>query len=189
MILNRLRARLGRAARRFGREDGNASVEFVVVFPVLFYMLICAAESGYMLARSVMLDRALDLTVRSLRLGLLPGVQHAQLKALICADPALKNTGLMRNCEQIMMLELRPVDTDTFQPLNNSPTCVDRNPGAIQPVTDFRLGAENELMLVRACAVVNPIFPLTGVGFHLPKDSTGGYQLVSMSAFVNEPRR
>lgn len=188
MIARTLRARLGRTLARFRKEDGNASVEFVVVFPVLFYMLICAAESGYMLARSVMLDRALDLTVRSLRLGLLPGIQHDQLKGMICADAALKKTGLMQNCETVLKLELRPIDTDSFEPLNNSPTCVDRNPGAIQPVTDFRLGAKNELMLVRACAVVDPIFPLTGVGFHLPKDSSGGYQLVAMSAFVNEPR-
>lgn len=188
MTAGGVRARLSRAFGRFRREDGNASVEFVVVFPVLFYMLICAVESGYMLARSVMLDRALDLTVRTLRLGLLPGIQHEQLKGLICDDAALKNTGLMRQCESILKLELRPIDTASFQPLNNSPTCVDRNPGAIQPVTEFRLGAENELMLVRACAVVDPIFPLTGVGFHLPKDSSGGFQLVAMSAFVNEPR-
>lgn len=188
MILRSTISRLGQALRRFRREDGNASVEFVVVFPVLFYLLICSAESGYMLVRSVMLDRALDMKMRSLRLGAYPGIQHAQLKALICDDPALKNTNLMRNCEDIMKLELRPIDTTTFQPLNNSPTCVDRNPGAIQPVTEFRIGTSNELMLVRACAVVNPIFPLTGVGFHLPKDSSGGFQLVSMSAFVNEPR-
>lgn len=188
MTASSVRDRLRRALARFRKEDGNASVEFVVVFPVLFLMLVNAAESGYMLARSVMLDRALDMTIRSLRLGLLPGIQHDQLKGMICDDAALKNTSLLYDCRNILKLELRPIDTVTFEPLNNSPTCVDRNPGAIQPVNEFRLGAKNELMLVRACAVVDPIFPLTGVGFHLPKDSSGGYQLVAMSAFVNEPR-
>lgn len=188
MRLSAITSALGRWARRFRAEDGNASVEFVVVFPVLFLMLVNAAESGYMLARSVMLDRALDLTVRTLRIGTFPSITHDQLKGLICNDAGLKGTNMMLNCEEILKIELRPIDTDTFEPLNNSPTCVDRDPGAVQPVTDFTPGQKNELMLVRACAVVDPIFPLTGVGFHLPKDSTGGFQLVAMSAFVNEPR-
>jgi glycosyltransferase involved in cell wall biosynthesis len=33
----------------------------------------------------------------------------------------------------------------------------------------------------------DPIFPMTGLGFHLPKDNTGAYALVSATAFVNEP--
>ncbi|MCU0911291.1 MAG: pilus assembly protein [Rhodobacteraceae bacterium] len=188
MSIRRLTSAFGRWARRFRAEDGNASVEFVVVFPVLFLMLVNAAESGYMLARSVMLDRALDITVRTLRIGTFPSITHDQLKGLICNEEGLKGTNMMVNCDSVLKVELRPIDTDTFQPLNNSPTCVDRGPGAVQPVADFFPGQKNELMLVRACAVVDPIFPLTGVGFYLPKDSSGGFQLVAMSAFVNEPR-
>ena len=43
-------------------------------------------------------------------------------------------------------------------------------------------------MLVRACAVFDPYFPTSAWGLQLPLDASGGYQLVAMSAFVNEPR-
>ncbi len=177
--------RLGR--RLFRRQDGTASVEFVIVFPVLFYVLICTVESGYMLTRSVMLERSVDIVVRSLRLGQLPGIQHDQLKALICSQAELANTNLIQHCETVLKVELRPVNTATYEPLNTSPSCVDIK-NNIDPPTAYNVGAKNDLMLVRACAVVGPIFPLTGVGFYLPKDAAGGYQLVAMSAFVNEPK-
>lgn len=187
MIANGILSRLRRAGRRFRREEGNASVEFVVVFPILFYFLICAAETGYMLARAVMLDRSVDITVRGLRLGQYPGLTHDKLKELICENPALTKTGLMRNCDEVLKLELLPIDTATFTLPPESPTCVDRAAG-INPPTTFDLGIKNQIMFVRACAVVDPIFPLTGVGFQMPKDASGGFQLVAMSAFVNEPR-
>ncbi len=49
-------------------------------------------------------------------------------------------------------------------------------------------GTSNEMMLIRACVMLDPIFPTTGMGFHLPMDGTGAYALVSSTAFVNEPR-
>ena len=42
-------------------------------------------------------------------------------------------------------------------------------------------------MLIRACAIVDPMFPMTGLGLSLTKDETGGVQLVTVSAFVAEP--
>ena len=42
-------------------------------------------------------------------------------------------------------------------------------------------------MLVRACAIFDPIFPITGMGLNLPLDASGAYQLAASSAFVNEP--
>jgi hypothetical protein len=58
----------------------------------------------------------------------------------------------------------------------------------IEPVVTFNTGGSQQLMLVRACMLVEPFFPSTGIALQLPTDSDGGYGLISMSAFANEPR-
>ena len=57
----------------------------------------------------------------------------------------------------------------------------------VQPVLEFTSGMDHDVMLVRACAVFDPMFPTTGLGLRLPKDETGAYSLVASSAFVVEP--
>ena len=42
-------------------------------------------------------------------------------------------------------------------------------------------------MIVRACAVFEPLFPTTGLGLRMPRVNSSDYAIVSMSAFVNEP--
>ena len=43
-------------------------------------------------------------------------------------------------------------------------------------------------MLLRACYKFKPVFPTTGLGGQLTKDSEGFTAIVSTSAFVQEPR-
>jgi hypothetical protein len=124
--------------------------------------------------------------VRDLRLGIWtpvdPNNAGNELRARIC-----NNAGLIPNCTKALMVELRPISKATWQPLSSGPTCVDRTkPVNANPLPQF--GAGNEMMLIRICSKFDPIFPLTGAGFHLPKDGTGAYGLVSSTAFVNEPR-
>lgn len=173
-------ARLRTAARRLaGQEDGTATIEFVLFVPVFLTVFMSAFESGLLMTRQAMLERAMDVSIRDLRLGWRP--THDELKARICAVATV-----FPNCLNAVMLELRPVDTTTWSPLNTNVTCVERN-APVQPLTTFVQGVPNEMMLVRACAVFDPIFPLTGMGLHLPLDVSGGYQLAASSAFVNEP--
>jgi hypothetical protein len=65
--------------------------------------------------------------------------------------------------------------------------CADRDE-PIQLLDPLDTGADNEMMLIRACAVFDPIFPMTGLGLKLKKDEFGGgYAIIARSAFVNEP--
>lgn len=170
------------AWQKFRRSDaGTATVEFVIVFPAILIIFLSAFEAGFLMIRQVMLERAVDIAVRDLRLGTWSPPTHEELKQAICDRSVIIN-----DCMGVMLLELRPVDKVSWQPLEGQVTCVDRGE-EIQPVTTFNGGTGNEMMLVRACAVFDPIFPGTGLGFRLPKDETGGYALVSTSAFVNEP--
>ena len=51
----------------------------------------------------------------------------------------------------------------------------------------LRDGVGNQLMVVRACYVVEPLFPLSGAGLGLTRDASGGYQIIAASGYVAEP--
>lgn len=174
-------ARLIRRAHRFHADRrGGASLEFVVVFPVLFGVIAALLEVGFLSARMILLDRGLDIAARKLRLGYLPSPTHALLKQEIC-DAAV----ILVNCERDLLLELREMDVASAYPRNQA-NCVDRT-GTLAPVLTFNPGSRDVNMFIRACVIIDPVFPGIGVGLGLPKDASGGYQMVTYTAFRNEP--
>ncbi len=175
------RSRLSRLSARFRREDGNSSIEFVILFPIFMVLFMSSFEIGLLMVRQVMLDRATDIAVRSLRLGLWEDANHDDLKDYIC-EVAL----ILPECKANMLIELSPVSKETWSPLPEGPTCIDKS-AEVQPVTTFKAGIQNELMMVRVCALQKPFFPLTGLGLQLPRHDPDHYALISLSAFVNEP--
>lgn len=172
-----LRKRLG----AFGRDSaGNATMEFVVLFPFLLYMIFSIAEAGVLMTRTVMLDRGLDIAIRDLRLGLTEGVTHDIIKSQVC-DAAF----LLGRCDDVVLLEVSPLPNATSFPAGEA-NCIDRT-STLEPVVSFTPGARSEIMFVRACLVVDPLFPGTGLGAMLRRDASGGYAIVVQSAFMNEP--
>ncbi len=172
----------GRALRRGARrEDGSSTIEFVFYFPLFFAVLASSIEAGIFMSRQVMLERAVDISLRSLRLGTMEDPSANALRDAICDE-----TVIIRNCREVLLLELRRIDTTTWDGLETPASCIDRNE-EIQPVTQFTPGTDNELMMVRACVVVDPIIPTSGLAMALPRDASGGYRLLASSVFVNEP--
>lgn len=178
-LLTGLCARMRRGARD---EGGSATLPFIILFPMFILIVISSIEMGLLTVRHVMLERGLDMSVRGLRLGSWTNPTHDDLKRSIC-----RNAGIIPDCMNSLLVELRPVDKSTWEPLNAATTCVDRS-RAVQPVTVFNPGVSDEMMLIRACIKVSPMAPMTGLGMGLPKDAAGQYALVSSTAFVNEPR-
>ncbi|TCO72867.1 TadE/TadG family type IV pilus assembly protein [Rhodovulum euryhalinum] len=176
--LFRLTARLIRAIRR---EDGTASIEFVLTFPIVFSMFLMSLESSILMTRQMLLDHALDESMRGIRLGQYPGLDHDMFKDIICSQ-----AHLFPDCPNVIRVELTPVSKTTWNLPDAAATCVDRS-APIQPVTNFAQGPQNSLMMVRACVVVDPFFPGVGLGLRLHEDPRDGYALVATSAFVNEP--
>lgn len=172
-----------RLLRRFAlSEAGTATIEFVILVPMLVTFLLGSVEIGVLKVRQVMLERAVDLAVRDLRLGTWNPPTHDELKEKIC-----NLAGIIPQCEDVILIELRPVSTTTWSPLSAETKCVDREED-IAPYVEFDGGQQNEMMLVRACVIVDPFFKSSELTLDLPKhDATGGYALVSTSAFVNEP--
>ncbi len=172
---------LSAGRRALSREEGNATIEFVLLFPALFTLFLMVVESGVLMTRGVMLDRAVDMSMRELRLGTLTPMTPDGLKTSIC-----QKSVIIPDCQNVLSLELRPISTTTWTPLSGATTCVNRDED-IQPVLDFEPGIKNEMMLVRVCAIFDPFFPTSGLAAQIKLDPTGGYALVAMSAYVNEP--
>lgn len=177
----RLRSASNWIISRFLREpSGSATVEFVVIVPVLFYLIFSIAEAGVLMTRSVMLDRGLDIAMRDIRLGLSPDATYDDIKDKIC-DAAF----LLTTCDEDVLLELAPLPDAASFPVGGA-DCVDRT-SDVEPTVTFDPGARSEIMFVRACIIVDPLFPGMGLGAMLPKDASGGYAIVTQTAFMNEP--
>lgn len=177
---------LGRALARLRlREAGTASVEFVIVFPAFIAFLASASESGLLLTRHVMFERGVDIAVREIRLSSGAPVDRDAIRDAICREALV-----FPNCQDNLLLEMTRIydeTTDTWNYPQTSVACVDRTE-TVQPVTQFISGQPNEVMLLRACMVVDLMFRDMWLGASLQKDASGGYQLVTSSAFAVEPR-
>lgn len=170
-----------RARRRFAREDGTAAVEFVMTVPLLMMIFMASFESGYLMIRSIMLEQAVDMTMRELRLGHYPLPDAALLKSEIC-----DRSVILSDCEDNIAIEMIRVNTTTWDLPTSQVGCVDREQ-QLEPAVIYEQGQQNDVMLVRICVVQDAMFPTTGIGLGLPKDSDGGYGLVSVTAFSIEP--
>jgi TadE-like protein len=170
-----------RLSRAFRREEGTSTVEFVLCVPVLMTTFMMSLESGMFMIKSVMLDRAVDLTVRELRTGDIADPSSTTLKAMIC-----ENAVILSGCYDSIMLELAPINETTWSMPTTEVTCINRDE-AVQPVLTMDTGGGSEIMLVRVCVLVDALFPTTGLGEKLVRGSSGEIGLVAVSAFVNEP--
>lgn len=176
-------AGLSAALRRLLRDErGSMTAEVAIVTPLFIMLVLCVVEAGMLMVRHTMVERAVDMVVRDLRLGRYVNPTHNRLREDICA-----NAVVMPRCMTDLMIDLRPVSRATWALPAGPQPCVDRAMN-IEPAVTFIPGGENELVLIRICAVFEPLFPTTGWGLNLPLDPSGGYQLLSMSTFVNEPR-
>jgi hypothetical protein len=176
--------RLLQAVRRFARsEDGSATIEFVLLFPLFVALFLATFEMGMLMTRQMMLDRGVDLAVRDVRLGRLDPVTHDTLKRRICA-----NAPLIRDCMNQLRVEMRPADPRNWDApgvSRDGADCINRAEKA-EPLRAFLPGQPNELMLIRACALINPYFPSSAIGRRVAGEK-GYFELVSATAFVIEP--
>lgn len=170
-----------RLTRAIRREEGTSTVEFVLCIPAFMAIFMMSFESGMFMTKSVLLDRAVDLTIRELRLGHYPNPTSALLKQEIC-DKSI----ILYDCETSIMLELQPINQTTWAMPPTSVTCIDRDQD-IQPLVTMDVGSNNEIMLVRACVLVDAMFPSTGLGEKLTYGPGGEIGMIAVSAFVNEP--
>lgn len=166
-------------------ENGNASIEFVFLFPVFMFLFTVGFEAGLYMIRNVLLERGVHIAVRDVRLGNGNVPDFEGLRVSIC-----ENAGLIPDCVDSLQIEMQsiPITPGGVATMQTDARCVDRQ-STDNPLTGttYDVGEENEVMIVRACVLAQPLFPSTGIGVGLGVDRDGNYAMVATTAFVNEP--
>jgi len=160
-------------------ESGVATLEFVLTVPLIITLMFSTIESGILLVQQMMLDRALDVNVRQLRLG--ANMTQSELATAICDEAAI-----IADCNASITLELIVIDKVNWNMPTTNAACYNRQED-IAPVTSYGAGIDSDLMLVRACVIVDPLFPLLGMGKAMAETNNGDFNITARSAFVNEP--
>lgn len=173
-------ARRGLVRRFLGDRRGVAALEFALVAPMLFAVIFSTIEAGWMMVQTIMLDRALDRTVRMLRIGTLSNPTQETVRATICGEAMV-----LVDCKNALTLEFIPV-TDASSYPADSARCADRS-AKLNPVLRFNTGVRSQTVFVRACFVVDPLTPGLALGLAMSKDDTGAVRIIAKSGFVNEP--
>ncbi|MEL7212738.1 MAG: hypothetical protein AAGK92_08760 [Pseudomonadota bacterium] len=191
-----------RRIKRFHQDEkGNATVEFVILFPLYMWVFISSIEAGLLMTRNAMLERGVDLVRREMRLNAAWQPTEAQLKREIC-----NVGGMFSNCEENLRIEMTRIDPQNPIYPDATAPCVDRGePGTTTSIISSNI--QNELMLLRVCALVDPIIPnyrfsrffhqqtedsqtrlsMMGLGSMVPLQKGGGIALVVSTMYVVEP--
>ncbi len=173
---------LVQALKQFRRkQDGNATVEFAIIVPLMFLILFMAVEIGIYHIYATMLDRAMDITVRDIRLGTGTNWEHNTIRDLIC-----ERSGFIDDCANSLKLEMRQVDPFAWTEIPAAVDCINSTAN-VDPVVTFVNGDSNELMFLRACMTYDPLIPTWGLGAALT-DENGLIKISAASAFVQEPQ-
>ncbi|SHJ39519.1 TadE-like protein [Shimia gijangensis] len=162
-------------------ETGNATIEFVILFPVFIFIMLSSIELGVFTIKSALVERALDVVVRDVRLSTGNSPTHEELKTMICDE-----TGAIPGCQNNIAIELYNIDPRAWYDIAETTTCTNRAE-EVDPVTTFHNGMDNDLMVVRICAKYETLFENIGMSSLMQRDSSGDVAIVAISAFVQEP--
>lgn len=173
---------LNNLRQAFQKEDGTSTIEFVIVVPTFILIFVSMFELGISMTRLTMLEHSLDVTMRDIRIGTGQAISHDQIRDQIC-----ETAGFLRDCEKSLQVEMVRIDRNDWIMPSRDATCIDQSPDAALPVTAFENGAPSDVMFIRACFVVEPLFPTLGLGAMLETDAAGNMHLVASSAFAQEP--
>lgn len=182
--MTRLRHRI---SRFFRREDGFATFEFMLILPVFVMLFISSFELGTVMLRQTMLDRAIDMTVRQIRIGAVTNVDHETIKQMICA-----RTVFLTDCPTELKLEMQVVDPRDWEEMALDVDCIDQEDYGIPP-RRFEAGSDNQMMILRACHLFEPFVSSLGfvnqqvLGETIPRESGNSYRLVATASYVVEP--
>lgn len=181
---------LGKSWRRLmGREDGNATIEFAILFPGFMLVFMSIFEVGMLMTRYMMFDRALDVTVREVRLSENRNFTLNQVKTALCAQTVI----LQNHCMDDLTLEMVRLTANDAGGSNwvfpQGDTPCRNYPQNITPTTAFSPSTANDVMFVRACMSIEPFFPTAALGEYLTRDSGGRLNMIAMSAFSVEPNQ
>ncbi|MEO0694453.1 MAG: TadE/TadG family type IV pilus assembly protein [Pseudomonadota bacterium] len=166
-----------------GNVRGAAAVEFALVAPVFFALIVSMLELGLLTLKSTLVDRAVSQAAVFVYTGATSSTQSEKdrIRDFIC-----KRALLIRECAKNLSVELTRVNSFSAPPTSDAP-CRDSSDVTLAPVVTYQPGAGNDIVYMRVCATTNVLTPGMGLGLALAKTKTNRYQIISSIAFMNEP--
>lgn len=172
--------------RAGGAENGGATVEFVILFPAFMMVFISSFEASIMLTRQVMLERAVDLVVREVRLDIADTLTRGEIARSIC-----NRARILPDCRANLVVELTEISQTTYDTPTSQTPCVNQLT-SIVPKSSFTTNRTGRMIMMRACYSVQPTLPFSvlegnrTLGSHLVNDEDGTFRIVTTTAFVVE---
>jgi Flp pilus assembly protein TadG len=168
---------------------GSAAIEFAMVAPVFFVLLMGTMEAGIMFFAQSALQNAVNDTARLVRTGqsqcyttnsgnCVP-MTSAEFKTKICSEVS----NLLRNCTGAdLQFDVRAYSSGFGGANNTSPLDAGKN---LTPLTAFNIGNACDVVLVRAFYKW-PVFS-PGLNYFMANMSGNNHLLATAAAFRNEP--
>lgn len=180
--------RLDRACGLAGRhgERGAATVEFVLLLPAFLMVFISSFDSSLHLIRQVMLERAVDVAVREIRLDTPGNVTQNQIRNSIC-----NRARILPDCNENLLVELSEVKRPAYELPDSGAPCVNQLT-SISPRASFETDRTGKMILLRACYSVRPALPMAigtinrTLASNMINDEDGTVRMVTTTAFVVE---
>lgn len=171
-----------RALRRFLEDRaGVTAVEFALVGPLFLALALTSFEGGGLMVRSMLLDRSVDKAVRQVRVkGGTATISQNDFRTAVCNGMII----LKGACSSSLVVEMTVVKSATSFPTNEV-VCATK--AAPNPTVSYSMGARSDMVYVRACLAVDPMLPLIAGYLGLPRNASGGYDVVATAGFMNEP--
>ena len=183
--------RLKRFFRRLKADSdkGSAAIEFAMVAPVFFILLMGTIEAGIIFFGQSVLQNAVNDTARMVRTGQTAcyttsggncvAMTQAQFRTLLCNSVS----GLLKDCAgSDMQFDVQAYPSGFSSASNSSPLDAGGN---MATLTAFNVGNACDVVLVRAFYKW-PVFT-PGLNYFLANVAGGYHLLSSAAAFRNEP--
>lgn len=176
---------------RFRKDQhGMSTIEFAMVLPLFMFIFVTAFEFGMWQTRQTMLDHGLDRTVRLVRVGQIDEPKHGELITSVCSFATI-----IPDCANQLRLQMLIVDVDDIgTQVAAEFDCRNRSEPETDPLLEFtNTGENNQLMILRACALLDPFLPTWGIGNEVAHagdnlvDGEGFYKLYASASYVLEP--
>lgn len=164
-------------------RHGVAALEFALVAPLYFALIMSGIELGWIMTKSTMLDYAVINASKFVYTG---AAQQNSLSNTDIEDFICSRALILTNCNQNITVELTPITAITSPPTTDI-QCRDAADTSINPVVTYDPGAGSTIVFMRVCVSTEIFTPFLGVGLALPKNDQGRYEMITSTAFVNEP--
>ena len=167
-------------------ERGGATVEFVILLPAFLIVFISSVEASLLLVRQVMLERAVDLAIREVRLSTGSVVTQNHVRSRIC-----ERARILPDCAASLVVEMTEVAAPAYALPDAAAPCVNKAT-SVMPPAGFVGNRPGALIMLRACYAMSPMIPGSSLAMtralasHLVNDEDGSIRMVTASAFMVE---